>query len=100
MIDELADRSNRYAHSGLATWTVPTSGMFVWLELLGVDDSHALITEHAVSSKVLLVPGSSFMPCGSPSSHVRAAFSTAEPDEIDEALRRLAGLLKAHRSTA
>ena len=84
--------------TGLARWTVPTAGMFVWLELLGVDDSHALITEHAVSAKVLLVPGTSFMPCGSPSPYVRAAFSTATPDDIDEALRRLAGLLVRMRA--
>lgn len=80
--------------TGLATWTTPSAGMFVWLELLGVADSHALISEHAVSAKVLLVPGTSFMPDSSPSSHVRAAFSTASPDDIDEALKRLAGLLR------
>lgn len=47
--------------------------------------------------QVLLVPGQSFMPCGSPSSHVRAAFSTASPEQIDEALKRLATLLKRAR---
>ncbi len=44
--------------------------------------------------QVLLIPGTSFMPCGSPSSHVRAAFSTATPEQIDAALSRLAGLLR------
>ena len=39
--------------TGLAEWTAPTCGMFVWLRLHGVDDSHALITEHAVAAKVL-----------------------------------------------
>jgi len=80
--------------SGLAEWTTPDAGMFVWLRLLGVADSHALITQHALSAKVLLVPGQSFMPCNSPSSHVRAAFSTASPEQIDQALQRLATLLK------
>lgn len=84
--------------SGLAEWSVPSAGMFVWLKLLGVDDAHALITEHAVAAKVLFVPGSSFMPCGSPSSHVRAAYSTATPEQIDEALSRLAALLKKARA--
>ena len=83
--------------TGLAHWGVPTAGMFVWIDLLGIDDAHALIAEHAVSAKVLLIPGSSFMPCGSPSSHVRAAFSTATPEQIDEALKRLAGLLRQAR---
>jgi len=73
---------------------MPSSGMFVWLRLHGVYDSHALIAEHAVAAKVLFVPGSSFMPCGSASPYVRAAFSIASPEEIDEALLRLATLLR------
>lgn len=68
--------------------------MFVWLRLLGVSDSHALITQHALSAKVLMVPGTSFLPCGSSSAHVRASFSTATPEQMDEALRRLANILR------
>ena len=79
---------------GLARWSAPDAGMFVWLELLGVADSHALITQHCAAAKVLLVPGQSFMPSNAPTSHVRAAFSTASDDEIDEALRRFAALLR------
>ena len=85
--------------NGLATWTKPTAGMFVWLDLRpsGVLDAQKLISERAISAKVLLVPGTSFMPQqqeGQPSSQVRAAFSTATPEEMDEACRRLAGLLR------
>ena len=79
---------------GLARWSAPDAGMFVWLELLGVADSHVLITQHCAAAKVLLVPGQSFMPSNAPTSHVRAAFSTASDDEIDEALRRFAALLR------
>ena len=82
---------------GLARWSAPDAGMFVWLELLGVADSHALITQHCAAAKVLLVPGQSFMPSDAPTSHVRAAFSTASDEEIDEALRRLAALLREQR---
>ena len=60
-------------------------------------DAQKLISERAISAKVLLVPGTSFMPQqqeGQPSSQVRAAFSTATPEEMDEACRRLAGLLR------
>ncbi len=95
--DAFASSAERHLR-GLAEWSVPTAGMFVWLRLLGVEDAHTLISEHAVAAKVLFVPGSSFMPCGSPSSHVRAAFSTATPEQIDEALSRLAGLLKQARN--
>ena len=95
---------NAGQRQNLARWSVPDAGMFVWLELLGVADSHALVTQHCAAAKVLLVPGRSFMPSWSnsnnvgatplPTSHVRAAFSTASDDEIDEALRRFAALLR------
>ena len=37
--------------AGLAEWEVPSAGMFVWLRLLGVSDTDALIKEHALSAK-------------------------------------------------
>jgi DNA-binding transcriptional MocR family regulator len=39
-------------------------GMFVWIKLLNVTDSLDLITTHAVKKKVLLVPGTAFLPQG------------------------------------
>jgi len=51
--------------------------------------------ERAVEEKVLMVPGASFMPKNEASPYVRAAFSTATPDEINTALERLAKLLRA-----
>jgi len=72
--------------------------MFVWLKLLGFDDSKKLIEEQAVQAKVLLVPGIVFEPCpdavGNTSPFVRASFSTASPQDIDTALSRLGQLLR------
>lgn len=86
---------------GLAEWHAPVAGMFVWLKLLGVEDTLALITEHAVKEKVLLVPGAAFSPGrDDKSGYVRAAYSTATPAEMDEALARLARLLRAARKDA
>ena len=43
-----------------------------------------------------MVPGTAFMPSpGQKSPFVRAAFSTATPEEMDQAMQRLAELLKA-----
>ena len=82
--------------TGLAEWTRPEAGMFSWIELFGVDDSFALISEKAIEEKVLLVPGSVFLSDpDAKSGHVRAAYSTASPEEMDEALARLARLLRA-----
>ncbi|KAH9153577.1 hypothetical protein AeRB84_004196 [Aphanomyces euteiches] len=80
--------------TGLATWEVPDAGMFVWIKLLGVEDSKSLIEQKAVASKVLLVPGQVFLPDNQKTSYVRAAYSTATPEQMDTALSRLASLLQ------
>lgn len=85
--------------SGLAEWSTPTAGMFFWFKISGIEDSFALIKEKALEAKVLLVPGSAFSPLGLPSPYVRASFSVADPDLYDEALSRLATLIRdAHAS--
>lgn len=81
--------------TGLAEWRSPQAGMFVWLRLLGVQDSKALIEGPARDAKVLLVPGQYFAPDpAKPSNCVRACFSEASFENMDEALRRLAELLR------
>eukprot|EP00445_Apocalathium_hangoei_P012666 CAMPEP_0203882598 /NCGR_PEP_ID=MMETSP0359-20131031/26793_1 /ASSEMBLY_ACC=CAM_ASM_000338 /TAXON_ID=268821 /ORGANISM="Scrippsiella Hangoei, Strain SHTV-5" /LENGTH=479 /DNA_ID=CAMNT_0050802661 /DNA_START=12 /DNA_END=1451 /DNA_ORIENTATION=+ len=86
---------------GLAEWSVPEAGMFVWMKLLGVADSKALIEGPAREEKVLLVPGQYFSARPTePSAFVRASFSTASDADVDEALRRLAVLLRKHSGEA
>eukprot|EP00041_Stephanoeca_diplocostata_P017690 m.362289 g.362289 ORF g.362289 m.362289 type:complete len:469 (-) comp20786_c1_seq2:868-2274(-) len=84
--------------TGLAEWHAPDAGMFVWIKLLGVEDSRALIADKAVAAKVLLVPGIAFTPvergATTTSPYVRAAYSTATLADMDEALRRLGELLR------
>lgn len=65
--------------SGLAEWSVPDAGMFVWFRLVGVENSMELIQKKALEAKVLLVPGSSFYPEEGPSPFVRASFSIGSP---------------------
>jgi kynurenine/2-aminoadipate aminotransferase len=43
--------------TGLAEWTVPHAGMFVWIKLLDLDDSFDFVKTKAIEKKVLLVPG-------------------------------------------
>ena len=76
--------------------------MFVWLKLRGVADSFDLIVKEATKAKVLLVPGAAFFPGAGPGGgvatpYVRAAFSTATHAEMDLAMQRLGGLLRARR---
>jgi len=79
--------------TGLVEWTKPDAGMFVWMSLNGVDDTQELIEKKAVENKVILVPGSVFLPNPRPSSYVRAAYSTPSKEDMDLALQRLAKLL-------
>jgi DNA-binding transcriptional MocR family regulator len=77
--------------SGRARWNRPEGGYFLWLELPdGVDASELLV--RAVEAGVTFVPGADF---GGPPASARLAFSYVSPEEIDEGVRRLAGLLAA-----
>ncbi len=86
----------------LAEWSTPTAGMFCWLKLLGIprNDSLDLVKVKAVDAKVLFVPGVEFMPSASqgPVPYVRASFSTAAEEDIEEALRRLAVVVRQARA--
>jgi len=81
---------------GLAEWSTPSAGMFVWLKLNGVTDSFTLIKEKAIDEKVIMIPGNAFSSSDEPSPYVRAAYSTASAEDMDEALARLARLLRAN----
>ena len=80
--------------TGVATWTTPVAGMFLYIHLhLHEDgtegDSFAVIREKAVEKGFLAVPGTSFMPSGSKSAAVRVSFSLATEDQAEEGFRRL-----------
>ncbi|KAI9480238.1 pyridoxal phosphate-dependent transferase [Zychaea mexicana] len=80
---------------GLAEWVVPDSGMFVWIRLLGgITDSNELILQKAVKNNVLAVPGVAFMPLNDITPCVRVSYSCIEKDQIDEAVRRLATVIR------
>ena len=84
--------------TGLAEWHAPKAGMFVWIKLLGVEDSSILVKTKCAEAKVLAIPGESCVVDGKPSPYIRCAFSTASDEDIDEALRRLSALLKQEQS--
>ena len=79
---------------GMADWSSPSAGMFVWLQLRGIKDTKNFIDQKARDAKVILVPGQVFDPLNKPSTYVRAAFSIASDEQIDQGIARLANLLK------
>ncbi|TPX59416.1 hypothetical protein SpCBS45565_g07746 [Spizellomyces sp. 'palustris'] len=91
-------QSARKRLKGIAEWTVPDAGMFVWLKLLGITDSSELIKQKAMEKKVLLVPGFEFFPNPTTTPYVRASYSIAEAEDMDEALKRLRELVEEARN--
>lgn len=74
-----------------------TGGMFLWGRVPGVDTSEWL--QRAVAAGVAFVPGVAFAPTRDSverlRDRVRLSFATLAPDELDEAVRRLAVSLPA-----
>jgi len=81
--------------------------MFMWFKLLlppaeGCEegDSDDVITRRAFKQKILALPGTSFYPNGRKTAYVRAAFSVLAEEYFDEAVRRLAEIVKEVRLEA
>jgi len=87
---------------GLAHWTPPKAGMFLFLDLSpsGVTDSTTLmdkLREH----RVLTIPSKVFSPVGRASPHMRVSFSMATDEDMGKGIARLAALLedcRVHRA--
>ncbi|KIJ51493.1 hypothetical protein M422DRAFT_776733 [Sphaerobolus stellatus SS14] len=91
--------------TGLAEWVVPEAGMFFWFKLLipssegaPEGDSEELIRTRALENGVLALPGAIFLPNNRKSAYVPASFSILEEKDVDEALRRLAEVVKQAQS--
>ena len=92
---------------GLVEFNLPTAGMFCWMKLVGINDSNDLIMKKAVKQLVLLVPGSSFLPTSyvgasveqPTTGYVRASYSTASHEQMEEACKRLKVLLEEEKKS-
>ncbi|KAG9122084.1 hypothetical protein FRC07_001684 [Ceratobasidium sp. 392] len=81
----------------LAEWIKPEAGLFFWFKLNlppSKSDSFHLVRTRALAKGVLAVPGAAFYPSGRKTAYVRAAFSVISENQVDEALRRLAQVVK------
>ena len=78
-------------------WEQPQGGMFAWLQVRGVEDTGELIMKRARDAKVLLLPGKVFFvdDRADKCDFVRAAFSIATEQEMEEGVKRFANILDA-----
>jgi 2-aminoadipate transaminase len=75
------------------TWTRPQGGLFLWVRL----PEHVDATEFlkvALQEKVAFVPGKAFHAEGGGHNTMRVNFSNAQPEMIEEGVRRLGHALK------
>ncbi len=78
-----------------ATWTRPEGGFFVWVTLPEYVDTGSMLAE-ALEAGVTYVPGDSFYPGGVAGKNcMRINFSYESPENIAEAIRRLAEVIES-----
>lgn len=76
-----------------ATWTHPEGGFFVWVTLPDYVDTGSMLTT-ALERGVTYTPGDSFYPNGSAGKNsMRIAFCFESPENLREAIRRLAEVI-------
>ena len=77
-----------------ATWTHPEGGFFVWVTLPAYVDANSMLAE-ALDHGVIYTPGDSFYPDGKAGRNcMRLNFSYPSPEDIREAIRRLAEVIE------
>lgn len=76
------------------TWTWPEGGLFLWVTLPEYIDAAAILPQ-AVAQKVAYVPGAAFFPNSCGKCCFRLNFSNAQPEQIEEGIRRLGKVLAA-----
>lgn len=77
-----------------ATWTHPEGGLFIWVTLPEYVDTGSMLAE-ALDSGVTYVPGDSFYPNASGGKNcMRINFSYESPENLTEAIRRLAEVIE------
>ena len=74
---------------GLAQWTAPRGGLFLWARLLDPVDTLPLLRESVESDKVAFIPGAPFFVDGSGSNTLRLSFSNVSDENIEIGLSRL-----------
>jgi DNA-binding transcriptional MocR family regulator len=86
--------------TGLAEWTLPRGGMFLWVRLLGINDANE-VWPALKEARVIVCPGyamhagavenpSVTSPC------MRLAFSTVSEADLEEGVARFAQVLRRH----
>jgi 2-aminoadipate transaminase len=80
--------------AGVATWSRPQGGLFVWVQLPEGMDATKLL-ETAQAAGVTYLPGANFSPEGRGTAYLRLSFAYLDPEKIRAGIAILARVLKA-----
>ncbi|KAG7201107.1 hypothetical protein KM043_003903 [Ampulex compressa] len=82
--------------NGLADFTVPNGGFFLWIKVHGIEDTWKMMMQRGVTEGVIMAPGAAFMKdSNKPCNAIRASFAKASYEEMNLAMERLAQLIRA-----
>lgn len=93
--DKMLEALAKYMPQG-TEWTKPEGGMFIWVTLPKGMDGAALLAASIESEKVAFVPGKAFFADGTGANTLRLSYSCANDEMIDEGIKRLGRLIRAH----
>jgi 2-aminoadipate transaminase len=85
--------------SGIAEWTHPEGGLFVWATLPDFVKTSEMLAA-AIEAKVAYVPGNGFFPYEGGEKCMRLNFSYSDEETIHEGIKRLAKVAKREISLA
>lgn len=110
--EHLATQRRRYAErktamqaalgehfQGLAHWTDPAGGFFLWLTFQEPIDTQELF-EIALNEGVAYIPGNAFSPAGAFPHALRLCFASSSPERIADGVERLRRAVEVYRGHA
>lgn len=68
----------------MAEWSEPKGGFFIWLKLIGIDDTSNFVKEKCVSNGIFVIPGNVFnYDINKPDQFIRLSYSYGTQEEIE-----------------
>ena len=79
--------------SGVATWSKPEGGFFIWLKVPDYLNTKELLAD-AIIKKVAFIPGTGFYTDGRGGDTARLAFCTESSENIEKGIKILSEIIK------
>ncbi len=83
---------------GALSYVQPDGGMFLWAKWNDSAINSTVLLDYALAEKVIFVPGEHFYATAPEKHTIRLSFATPSPEQLDEAIRRLALALEKMRA--